>query len=142
MLSKRYLEDRASSFERLNGRQNPAGGGPPPGFFEVPRPPGDGLCSDDQCPCPENLIPRGTGYVFISQDVVNNRRNARSVAEAQVLADRMQQEMSRRLGVPAVFVASFKNVLTPVLMCEQGARLRGIDLAVAAADAKHWWETG
>src|SRR3972149_4931690 len=114
MLSKRYLEDRMGIFNKLLGRQNPAGGGPPPGFFEVPRPPGDGLCSDDQCPCPENLIPRGTGYVFISQDVVNNRRNARSVAEAQVLADRMQQEMSRRLGVPAVFGASCTDPLSPV----------------------------
>jgi hypothetical protein len=27
-------------------------------------------------------------------------------------------------------------------MCEMGAKKRGLDLAVAAADAKYWWETG
>jgi len=31
---------------------------------------------------------------------------------------------------------------SPILMCEQGAKLRGLDLEVAAADAKYWWETG
>ncbi|MGD1995146.1 MAG: hypothetical protein PVH62_00080 [Anaerolineae bacterium] len=30
----------------------------------------------------------------------------------------------------------------PVLVCEQGAKLRGIDLKVAAEDSKRWWETG
>ncbi len=30
----------------------------------------------------------------------------------------------------------------PILVCEQGAKLRGIDLKVAADDAKRWWETG
>jgi len=30
----------------------------------------------------------------------------------------------------------------PILVCEQGARLRGIDMKVAADDAKRWWETG
>ena len=30
----------------------------------------------------------------------------------------------------------------PILVCEEGAKLRGIDMEVAAADAKRWWETG
>jgi len=32
--------------------------------------------------------------------------------------------------------------LGPILVCEQGAKLRGLDLEVAATDAKHWWKTG
>src|SRR5205085_9119964 len=41
------------------------------------------------------------------------------------------------------FGASFTSYrIGPVLMCEQGARLRNLDLGVAAADAKQWWETG
>jgi hypothetical protein len=30
----------------------------------------------------------------------------------------------------------------PILVCEQGAKLRGLDLKVAAEDAKRWWKTG
>jgi hypothetical protein len=30
----------------------------------------------------------------------------------------------------------------PVLVCQQGAELRRIDMEVAAEDAKRWWETG
>jgi len=35
----------------------------------------------------------------------------------------------------------FTYRLSPILVCEQGARLRNLDLAVAAADAKYMWET-
>ena len=31
---------------------------------------------------------------------------------------------------------------TAVLLCEQAARSRGLEIAIAAADARHWWETG
>jgi len=30
----------------------------------------------------------------------------------------------------------------PILMCEQGARLRRLNLDIASADAAHWWDTG
>jgi hypothetical protein len=32
--------------------------------------------------------------------------------------------------------------LGPILVCERGAQLRKLDLAIAAADAAHWWATG
>ncbi len=32
-----------------------------------------------------------------------------------------------------------KNLAVPILVCEQGARLRHLDLDTAAADARHWW---
>jgi len=35
-----------------------------------------------------------------------------------------------------------QNLAIPILACKQGATLRGIDLEVAAADAKYWWKTG
>jgi len=35
-----------------------------------------------------------------------------------------------------------QGVASPILVCEEGAKLRGLDLEVAAADAKYWWETG
>jgi hypothetical protein len=30
----------------------------------------------------------------------------------------------------------------PILVCEEGARKRDLDLAVASRDAQHWWATG
>jgi hypothetical protein len=106
-------------------------------YFELPeaRPGQDGLCSDNDCPCgyPGAIIPRGSGYMYISKDVVEFRRDARSVREAERKKARWQQQSG---------VLPFQNLFTSTLMCEQGARKRGLDLDVAAADAKYWWETG
>ena len=129
--------------DRLFRSKKAATGAGPEGYFEVPVPPGDGVCSDDNCPCPEVRIPRGTGYLYISQEVVDTRRNARTLQEAQMLLERMRQEWSRRSGGGMLAgPRGWQGIMTPILVCEQGARLRGIDLEVAAADAKHWWNTG
>ncbi len=106
-------------------------------YFEVPeaRPGQDGICSDNDCPCgfPGATIPRGSGYMYISEAVVDFRRDALTVREAEQKAARMQRTMNVVFG---------QDVVTPTLMCEQGAKKRGLDLKVAAADAKHWWATG
>jgi hypothetical protein len=107
-------------------------------YFECTRPSGDGTCSDDSCPCgyPGANIPRGSGYVYVSKELVEMRRDALGLAEIQAKALKMQQKMG------ATMMTATSGVFMPIVMCEQGARKRGIDLAVAAADAKHWWETG
>jgi len=106
-------------------------------YFQVPEtnPGQDGLCSDNDCPCgwPGANIPRGTGYMYISQSVVDFRRDAKTVHEAEQKIARMRQGSSVMFG---------QNVVTSTLMCEQGARKRGLDLEVAAADAHYWWQTG
>jgi ribosomal protein L24E len=108
-------------------------------YFEVPEanPGMDGICSDNECPCgyPGATIPRGTGYIYVSQAVVDFRQDARTVAQAENKMA-MMQAMS-----PGTMMFG-QDVVTSTLMCEQGARKRGLDLEVAAADAKHWWETG
>jgi TM2 domain-containing membrane protein YozV len=108
-------------------------------YFEVPeaRPGQDGLCSDNDCPCgyPGARIPRGTGYIYISKAVVDFRRDARTVREAEMKMELMRKRMN------AVIMFD-QNTVSSTLMCEQGARKRGLDLAVAAADARYWWETG
>lgn len=106
-------------------------------YFEVERPYGDAYCSDDGCPCgyPGAVIPRGGGYVYISQDLVDFRRDARSLRDAQRKIERMQQQTGSILILGP-------GVAVPILMCEQGARRRGLNLQTAAADAKHWWKTG
>lgn len=104
------------------------------GFFEgLPPHTGDGLCSDPECPCPEVKIPRGTGYAYISEELVNARYNARSL-------DRLQENIKSLIGQEAHALVP-SSLTSPLVMCELGAALRGVDLDVAAADAKLWWET-
>jgi len=106
-------------------------------YFECDVPAGDGRCSDDSCPCPEVVIPRGTGYLYIDQDLVKFRRQYPTVKSAVEAMKRLQDQM-RASGVG---LTGFYR-LGPILVCEQGAKLRKLDLEVAAADAKYWWETG
>ncbi|MBC7188118.1 MAG: hypothetical protein H5U38_13920 [Calditrichaeota bacterium] len=94
-------------------------------------------CSDDACPCgiPGAVIPRGKGYVYVSEQVVEFRKDCLTEEEARLKIQRLQDEMGAM-----IFAGS--GVFAPILMCEQGARKRGIDLEVAAKDAAYWWETG
>jgi len=97
----------------------------------------DRRCSDNECPCgsPGVTIPHGAGYMYIAEDVVEWRRDARSTQESERKAQRLQ----KKAGMPVVFE---QNTIAPTLMCEQGARRRGLDLEIAAADARYWWATG
>jgi hypothetical protein len=107
-------------------------------YFEVERPNyGLAYCSDDNCPCgyPGAVIPPGGGYVYISQGLVDFRKGARSLQAVKEKIEHMQQQTGSMLILTP-------GVAIPILMCEQGARKRGLDLKTAAADAKHWWETG
>lgn len=96
-----------------------------------------GLCSDDGCPCgyPGASIPRGTGYMYVSKEVAEIRASAPSVAEMEAKISQMQAGFG---GM--IFAGS--GVFAPILMCEQGAKKRGINLDVAAYDARTWWSTG
>jgi hypothetical protein len=106
-------------------------------YFECDVPSGNGLCSDNDCPCPEVDISRGMGYLYIDQALVDFRQRYPRLADAHrakvkeldtsVWKDFMLQTTIVRLG--------------PILVCEQGARLRNLDLEVAAQDARHWWKT-
>jgi len=107
-------------------------------YFECTRPPGDGTCSDDSCPCgyPGANLLRGTGYFYISKELVEMRRDALSLADIQ------KKLLAIQRGLGATMVTVTSGVFMPILMCQLGAKKRGIDLEVAAADAKYWWETG
>lgn len=115
---------------------------PDTAHMECIRPSGDGLCSDDACPCgyPGATIPRGSGYLYISEDVVEFRRDAPSLEDAEKKIQRVQEQMRQDLGAAGVMFTDLRPV--PLLICETAAKKRGLDLAVAAADAKHFWETG
>ncbi len=104
-------------------------------FFECDVPGGDGLCSDNSCPCPEVRIARGTGYLFIEEELVEFRKRYQSISSARAA---MQQSANPLQSSRA----SIFYRLGPILVCEQGAKLRNLDLNVASADARYWWETG
>lgn len=106
-------------------------------YMEVPGNDKDGLCSDDSCPCgsPGARIPRGEGFIYVSKDVAEFRKDCPTVAQTELKIQRMQQQLG---GM--IFAGS--GVFRPILMCELGAKKRGIDMEIAAADARHWWNTG
>lgn len=114
-------------------------GHPYPGmrYMDAPAPQGHGLCSDNECPCPGDgaRIPRGKGYLYVSPECVDFRGDALSVAEVQAKTNRMSQQLNS-------FIIFDQSVCTPTLVCEQGARRRGLNLEVAAEDAAYWWRTG
>jgi HEAT repeat protein len=103
--------------------------------FSLEWPEGDAVCSDNMCPCQEEVIPRGSGYLYISQEAADFRSDARTLQEAQKKMKHLKQQMGG-----AVFFSV--GAITPILMCRQAAELRGLDLAVAAQDARYWWGTG
>jgi hypothetical protein len=108
--------------------------------FEFPARDGDGRCSDKSCPCPEpgTLIPHGEGYLYISAEAAKFRSDCLSWKEFLAKMERFGQ----RFGGNVHFMLHDQSVINPVLMCEEGARKRNLNLEVAAADAKHWWSTG
>jgi HEAT repeat protein len=119
-------------------------GGDAKGYFVSEPPAGDGLCSDNECPCPGMgaHIPRGEGYLYISRSAVANRQHRRTESEAQsLIRERDAQIMGEFPGFHGAVVGR-QGRFTPILCCRQGAERRELDLQVAAKDAAFWWETG
>jgi len=100
-------------------------------YMEVPEPGRSAVCSDDKCPCPEVPIARGEGYMYVSEELAELRRRCPSLGEIKAWRE--------QLGENVMFGG---GTLSPVLTCEQGARLRNLDMTVAAQDAQWWWKTG
>jgi hypothetical protein len=96
-----------------------------------------GRCSDDACPCgyPGAVIEYGKGYMYIPEEVVKFRISCPTESEAQL-------KIQSLFGGDRLVFAGQKGVFAPILICEIGAKNRGINLDVAAKDAEHWWETG
>lgn len=104
-------------------------------YFEQPPPSGNGLCSYPPCPCDEVTIPRGQGYLYITEECVEFRRDALSLDDAATKLKEMGDRTDSMI-IPGSGVAS------PILVCEEGAKLLELDLEIATADARRWWETG
>ena len=93
--------------------------------------PNVGYCSDNDCPCSVTQIQHGTGYLYISPEVVKFRRNALTQAECRKKLTRLT-EKNEYLSL---------QQYEPILICNKGAKIRNLDLKIAAEDARVWWET-
>jgi hypothetical protein len=100
---------------------------------------GTSVCSDDQCPCdewaPESQMPPAQGYMYIAPEVVEFRKDCLSVESLERKLKKIEAETG---GI----IFGGKNVMHPVVVCEQGARLRNLDLQVAAQDFDLWMSCG
>lgn len=116
------------------------------GYFEESVPSGGGICSDNECPCsPSTVIPRGSGYLYIEEYIVEWRRRYPRLKDAnEAMGKAMLKDLSEKnkhwLDAGIDVSGTFRT--GPIFVCERGAKLRNLDLEVAAADAKHWWKTG
>ncbi len=82
-------------------------------YFSFPSPNDQATCADEECPCPKEPLERDALFLFISNQVVTERRRDPKSATAQ-----------------------------PMLLCQDAARRRNLDLDAAATDTAHWRETG
>jgi hypothetical protein len=109
-------------------------------YFEGQRPRSSkyGICSDELCPCNENALSPGNGYLYISEELVEFRKDALTLQETEqkVLA------YTKKYSSKGKRVILHNNFYIPILMCRQGATRRGIDMEIAGADAEYFWETG
>jgi len=93
-------------------------------------------CSDNACDCSSLPLDRGQGFLYVSSEAVDFRRDALSLEAAQAKLERLAQDIGAdQLTMDPV-------LWTGIIVCESAARRRKLDLAMAAADAELWWETG
>ncbi|MBN1602267.1 MAG: hypothetical protein JW915_11700 [Chitinispirillaceae bacterium] len=91
-----------------------------------------GYCADNDCNCSLTPLPRGGGYIYISEEVVEFRKDALSLAE-------VQEKLEHTAG-SGEYIST--NKYAPILVCEIAAYRRNLDLVVAKDDAKMYWREG
>lgn len=101
-------------------------------FIECEKIQGVGYCSDNECSCTLTQLSFGGGYVFISPEVVDFRKDALTLAEVK-----MKLEAHTQAG-EYISVSKY----APILVCEIAAQKRNLDMAVAKADAQMYWREG
>jgi len=106
-------------------------------YFDVPVSKESGVCSEFACPCDNAVIPKGDGYLQISQKVVNFRNDCPTPRDLQYKLEKMQSAM----GCFETFELD-RGVVYPRLLCRQAAIRHQLNLEVAAHDAANWWRTG
>ena len=105
-------------------------------FVNTPGAQPSATCSDNECPCsPSVEFAPGQGYLYVSQEAAEFRRDARTLSDAQAKIERIANSSIAFLMMEPV-------TWTGLMICKQAAVLRHVDLNVASADAREWWQTG
>lgn len=96
------------------------------------------LCSDNKCPCTDkaNLLIGTTAYIYISEAVVDFRKDCRTLLELDIKLKCAYK------GSSVSLLLVDRGFAKPFYLCERGARRRGLDLAASLADAKTVAESG
>jgi len=101
-------------------------------FIECEKLHGTGYCTDNDCPCTLTPIPQGEGYIYISQEVVEYRKDALSL-------DALHEKLAKNTK-EGEYISVSKYA--PILICETAAKKRGLDLVEASKDAVLFWKDG
>lgn len=101
-------------------------------MMECPPFPGQAACSDNECPCPNTTMPPAKGYLWIKQEIANTRMKCLTL-------EALQGYMSAS-GISSI--DEVRRRCLPLVVCEQSAKRRGLDLAVASSDYASWVKTG
>lgn len=103
-----------------------------PVMMECPPFSGQASCSDDECPCSNTTMPPAKGYLWIKPEVAGTRMKCLSLPSLQG-----HMTASGIAGIDEI-----RRRYLPIVVCEQGAKRRNLDLAVAASDYTCWVKTG
>jgi len=101
-------------------------------MMECPPFPGNASCSDNDCPCPNTTMPPAKGYLWVKPEVADTRMKCLSLAA-------LDGYMTAS-GISSI--DEIRRRCLPIVVCEQAAKRRNLDLAVAASDYGSWVKTG
>jgi hypothetical protein len=99
-------------------------------------------CSYRACPCgdPGKVIPHGEGYLYIWKELVEARKDFLNDNDLRTNIIKGSVTYAQERAIERAMAT--EGSAYPILMCEQAARMLGLNLEVAAEDAFRWWETG
>lgn len=89
-------------------------------------------CADNECPCAYTTMPPAKGYLWIKQNVADTRMSCLSLTALHGYL-----KASAIAGIDEIMKRCF-----PVVVCEQAAKRRNLNLAVASSDYDSWVKTG
>jgi hypothetical protein len=101
-------------------------------FIECEKVQNAGYCADNDCDCSLTPLPRGGGYIYISDEVADFRKDALSLTEVQAKLE--------KLTGSGEYISVSKYA--PILVCEEAAYRRNLDMVLAKEDARLYWKEG
>ena len=96
-----------------------------------------GSCAEPGCSCGNAVIQKGSGYLHVSQKVVDYRKDCPTTKDLIYKLNKSQAEKGCFETVDLDRSAVF-----PRLLCKTAAIRHQLDLDTAAEDAANWWNSG